>query len=250
MRFYFSLQTDTLELKGVKPDEPGLALEASFPTFLIGYDLSVLRKVCPLKKFSNGTSTRLAMQCFDALEAMHNKDLLHRDVKPSNFAMGAISPNNRVVYILDFGLVRCFKTKSGKIRPARKKVAFRDVEFLVGQLPWQDEPEKVLNLSMKITSKGDLFRNVSPQLLNIYNSLLATTYHETPTYAAYRRSMNEILTSLPYGGKFSDPFDFEEKGQFYERAFKDFYVMQNRKKAATMLETLELKQDDGVNPFF
>ena len=47
-----------------------------------------------------------------ALETMHNKGYIHRDVKPDNFRV-----HNDQVYLIDFGLFREWKTKEGKHIP-------------------------------------------------------------------------------------------------------------------------------------
>jgi casein kinase 1 delta/casein kinase I family protein HRR25 len=50
----------------------------------------------------------LADQLISRLETFHSRDLLHRDVKPDNFAMGFGKEDGETVYILDFGMVGDF----------------------------------------------------------------------------------------------------------------------------------------------
>lgn len=46
------------------------------------------------------------MQCLEGIEDLHNVGFIHRDVKPSNFAMGRKLAVMRTVFMLDFGLAR------------------------------------------------------------------------------------------------------------------------------------------------
>ena len=63
--------------------------------------------------FSLSTTLRLGKHILQAIRDIHEVGFLHRDIKPSNFAMG-IGPNNRNVYMLDYGLARQYVTQSGE----------------------------------------------------------------------------------------------------------------------------------------
>lgn len=139
-----------MELEEPKNDDPGLDLEVGVMkriqrskhairyvdsgkinnlTFvimdLVGNNLSDLRRLSPDTRFTLSTALRLGLQCFEGIQDMHRFGLLHRDIKPSNFAIGRTLDDCRIVYILDFGMVRRFRLKNGKVRPARKLVGFR-----------------------------------------------------------------------------------------------------------------------------
>jgi len=42
-------------------------------------------------------------QMVDRIELIHEKNILHRDIKPDNFLMG-VGKNSHIVYLVDFGL--------------------------------------------------------------------------------------------------------------------------------------------------
>lgn len=52
---------------------------------------------------------------------------MHRDIKPSNMAIGATGADCRIIYLIDYGMVRRYADRrKGKwqIRAPRKKVCF------------------------------------------------------------------------------------------------------------------------------
>ena len=54
------------------------------------------------KKFSLKTVCMLGYQFVSSLEYIHNRHILHRDIKPDNFVMG-LNHLSQYVYIIDFG---------------------------------------------------------------------------------------------------------------------------------------------------
>ncbi|CAI2350255.1 unnamed protein product [Caenorhabditis sp. 36 PRJEB53466] len=72
--------------------------------------------------WSDGTWSRVGIQCLYALKVMHNYGFVHRDVKPNNFAIGintATEIRNRRIMLFDFGLARRF-VKQVPVAPAKR----------------------------------------------------------------------------------------------------------------------------------
>ena len=87
---------------------------------LVGKSLQDLRAAAPLKKFSMGTAISVGRQCLEALEDLHNVGILHRDIKPGNYAIGRKDLNElRKIYMLDFGMARKFIKEDGTLRNPR-----------------------------------------------------------------------------------------------------------------------------------
>ena len=61
------------------------------------------------KTFSVKTVCILGYQMINILEYIHNKHIVHRDIKPDNFVMGLDSLSKNL-YLLDFGLAKKYRS--------------------------------------------------------------------------------------------------------------------------------------------
>ncbi|VDP04979.1 unnamed protein product [Soboliphyme baturini] len=169
---------------------------------LLGSSLSNLRRLQPGHKFTIGTTARVAVEAIEAIRDLHAIGYVHRDVKPSNFAIGYDSYKCRTLYLLDFGMSRRYKEKNGSHRPQREMVGFRGTvryasltthekmdlgrkddltslfyvlfEMIAGHLPWRYAKEKSEVATLKLMcSPPILCESLPPQFLSYVAHLSA-----------------------------------------------------------------------------
>uniref|UniRef100_A0A915E5C9 Protein kinase domain-containing protein n=1 Tax=Ditylenchus dipsaci TaxID=166011 RepID=A0A915E5C9_9BILA len=190
---------------------------------LLGDNLYKLRHQFQEYRFSAPTALRLATEMLGALEELHSLGFVHRDVKPSNFAIYQEDGQTKI-FLIDFGLCRQFRSStSGEIKPPREQTQFRGttryaslsahreeeqspkddleswfyviVEFMTGELPWgpyrQNEKEKVKKLKENSrTTEGTLQllkycpRTEFGRMMKYLDGL---TYYSQPDYAYLRQ---------------------------------------------------------------
>ncbi|EGC30968.1 hypothetical protein DICPUDRAFT_50476 [Dictyostelium purpureum] len=192
---------------------------------LLGENLSELRRKQIDGKFSLGTTLKLGIQMIQSLQAVHDLGYLHRDVKPSNFAIG-LNPNKRnITYLIDFGLARRFVLASGEVRPARESTGFRGtaryasinshlskdlgrrddlwsifyvlIEFAEGQLPWRKLKDKDQIGDMKQRfNTPELVKDLPPQFAQFMKHLKSLNYEDRPNYLFLQSLLNDCYSSL------------------------------------------------------
>ena len=132
---------------------------------LMGKSLEEIFENLPIKKMSVNCVAKLGFQMIVILEYIHNKHIIHRDIKPDNFVMGR-GDKSKYLYLLDFGLAKKYRSSTTlKHYPMVKKknltgtaryasinalngltqsrrddleaVGYVLLYFLRGKLPWQ-----------------------------------------------------------------------------------------------------------------
>ena len=131
------------------------------------------------RKFSLKTVCLLAQQMLERMEFIHNKHIIHRDIKPDNFVIG-VNNKSEIVYILDFGLAKKYRSSrtlqhikfninkklTGTARYASinalrgceqsrrddlEAIGYVLMYFLRGSLPWQ---------GLKVDRKEDRYKKI------------------------------------------------------------------------------------------
>lgn len=88
---------------------------------LLGKSLEVLMKETTEKKFSLKTIALLGQEIIPIFKFIHDKNIIHRDVKPDNISVGYDDPCQ--IYFLDFGLAKKYRSsKTLKHNPMTKRL--------------------------------------------------------------------------------------------------------------------------------
>ncbi|GMR42584.1 hypothetical protein PMAYCL1PPCAC_12779, partial [Pristionchus mayeri] len=186
---------------------------------------------------------RLGIQSLYALKILHDNGYLHRDIKPSIFALGIVTDPDRatMVHLLDFGLARsfAFKESNGRwiSRLARSSVGFRGtsrycspnvhdrlesgrrddlwslffvlIELHCG-LPWQKENDKIAIVKVKCKCTDEVvMQNMPRELRPILPDLRRLDCYQRPDYLAIYNAMKAVMTR--YAVQPYDLYDWEKK---------------------------------------
>ena len=190
------------------------------------------------KNFSVKTVCLLAFQMMNILQNIHDKHIIHRDIKPDNFVMGN-SENNAHLYIIDFGLAKKFRSsrtlvqypyiKKKKLTGTARYASIHALEeyeqsrrddlesvgyvllyFLRGSLPWQGlkvktkeaRYQKILE-KKKETSSEELCKNFPEEFQEYVTYTRNLGYTDDPDYDMLRGLFNTLLCD-----KMGENFDF------------------------------------------
>ena len=174
------------------------------------------------KHFSLQTVCLIAIQMIDRLEFIHNKHIIHRDIKPDNFVIG-LNKKNNIIYLLDFGLAKKYRSSTTlKHYPMTKKknltgtaryasinalngltqsrrddleaVGYVLLYFLRGKLPWQglhvknkeDRYHKIMEIKMK-TTPNELCLGFPKEFEYYVEYCRKLEYEDDPDYCLYQR---------------------------------------------------------------
>ena len=220
---------------------------------LMGKSLEDIFEEFPYKKFSVRCVCNIGFQMVEILEFIHNKHIIHRDIKPDNFVVG-LNEKRKYVYILDFGLSKKYRSsKTLKHYPVIKSknltgtaryasinalngltqsrrddleaVGYVLMYFLRGRLPWQGIPVKnkeeryrKIMEKKKATSAEDLCKGFPRQFTDYINYTRNLAYEQEPNYDYLK---NLFITTLNNEGFNIDCYyDWDQQTIQYSRSFK------------------------------
>ena len=180
------------------------------------------------KIFSLKTVCMLGYQIVSILEYIHNRHIIHRDIKPDNFVMG-LNDLSQYLYLLDFGLAKKYRSstslkqlpfinKNKIIGTARyasinslrgyeqsrrddlEAACYVLIYFIKGKLPWQgievknkeERYKRILSKKIEINSK-ELCEGLPCEFETIIEYVRNLDYLEQPDYEMLRGYFNSML---------------------------------------------------------
>lgn len=209
--------------------------EANYNVMIIDYlgkSLEDLFQICN-QRFSLKTVLMIADQCISALQYIHHKSFIHRDVKPDNFLIGSGNKSSQI-FVIDFGLSKKYrdpktlehmkfqtgKSLTGTARYASinalkgyeqsrrddiESLAYCLLYFLRGSLPWmgldaKDRKQKYERIrDVKQSTKiEDLCNNLPEEFAIFLQKVRALDFVEEPDYAGYRKMFYDLFIRLGY----------------------------------------------------
>ena len=220
-------------------------------------DKSLDNHLAKLGQFSVKTTAMIGYQIMKILKYIHDKHIIHRDIKPDNFAMGR-NESNGTLYLIDFGLAKKFRSsRTLKQYPLTKRKSLTgtaryasinalqgyeqsrrdDLEsagyvlmyFLRGDLPWQnikikgkkDKYAKICNKKKEISSK-ELGKNFPSEFAEILEYFKNLGYTEDPNYEMCWKKMVNVLEKEKQS--FDYIYDWTTNINLKERKKKDSSV--------------------------
>jgi serine/threonine protein kinase len=158
--------------------------------------------------FSLTNVLQIGIQVIILLKTIHDKGLVHRDIKPDNFLLGLNSQRKRI-YIIDFGLCKSYMTND-EHNPVKKtnnligsltyasinthnciELSRRDdmeslgymlIYFYLGKLPWQDLSSENVNVIQKLKQDITIHDKLPQILVNYIKYVRCLEYEEKPNY--------------------------------------------------------------------
>ena len=109
-------------------------LNSIFILILLGKSIHELWKSGPSKNDIFGKNNKyindiclLAIQGIERLKYIHDKNIIHRDIKPQNFLIGKNDPD--VIYLIDFAFAKKYRSSR-----TGKHIRFSNIYYLIGSL--------------------------------------------------------------------------------------------------------------------
>jgi serine/threonine protein kinase len=179
------------------------------------------------KNFTLKDICLISIQCITRLESVHNKGIIHCDIKPENFSIGL--KDKRIIYLIDFGLSKKYrsdrtkrhiqfnitKTMCGTARYASmnalsglqlsrrddlESLSYMILYFLLKKLPWQGITAKNLEKRYKKIydkkaelEKWDKFKELPTQIKNFVKYCRSLGFSQDPDYKLMKSYFYDLM---------------------------------------------------------
>ena len=257
-----------------------LKQELVMVTDLLGPNIQDIMDNIEGKKFTMKSTLLLTEQMLKRLRDLHEKGIIHRDMKPENFVIGK-GKNEKLIYMIDFGLSRhyliektqqhipmksdraivgtlryismnCHEGLEVSRRDDLESLAYMMIHFVIGELPWMGIKAKSLGEKYKRvyekkqeTVPDDICKILPDEMKSFLQHILNLEFEEKPNYD-YLEGLIKSLKSK-YGFKNDDNFEWLDpsiKGDLYIKISQN----KNEKHNSSAMNNFVLednKEDDN-----
>ena len=197
---------------------------------LLGKTIDVLLAKNKNQKSKMKDICMIAIQILDRIEYIHNKNIIHQDIKPENFLVG--NPDDSIIYAIDYGMSKKYRSShTGKHISFSRKKKFRgtfnfssinsmrgiemsrrdDLEsigymliyLIKGELPWSkyeyglvgERYALIFRIKNKITNEK-LCEGLPQEFCNYMKYVKALKFEEEPNYLYLKRLFLSILDKM------------------------------------------------------
>ena len=200
---------------------------------LMGKSLEDLFENSMNKKMSLRCVCNLGYQMIEIMEYIHNKHIIHRDIKPDNFVMGRDSKRKQL-FLLDFGLSKKYRSSStlkhyplikrkkltGTARYASinalngitqsrrddlEAIGYVLMYFLKGKLPWQgmvnkNKEQRYLKImeTKRDTTPEELCKGFPAEFETYVSYTRNLEYEQDPDYEMLKNLFSKVLRDEGY----------------------------------------------------
>ncbi len=261
-----------------------LKQELVMVTDLLGPNIQDIMDNIEGKKFTMKSTLILTEQMLKRLRDLHEKGIIHRDMKPENFVIGK-GKNEKLIYMIDFGLSRhyliektqqhipmksdraivgtlryismnCHEGLEVSRRDDLESLAYMMIHFVIGELPWMGIKAKSLGEKYKRvyekkqeTVPDDICKILPDEMKSFLQHILNLEFEEKPNYD-YLEGLIKSLKSK-YGFKNDDNFEWLDpsiKGDLYIKISQN----KNEKHNSSAMNNfvLEDNKEDDHNIIF
>ena len=247
---------------------------------LMGKSLEDIFENLIIKKMSSRCVCNIGYQMIEILEFIHNKHIIHRDIKPDNFVVGR-NTKKKYIYLLDFGLSKKYRSSrnlkhypiekgrnlTGTARYASinaldgytqsrrddlESVGYVLMYFLRGRLPWQgiqvknkeDRYRKIMEKKIA-TSAEELCKGFPKQFEDYVNYSKKLQYEEDPDYNYLKNLFVSCLKEENF--KIDCYYDWDKETINYFRDYKNIDKNKNKTQKNENIQNIQTIETKDIN---
>ena len=191
------------------------------------------------------------------LQYIHSRDIIHRDVKPSNIVVG-VGEETNLVYLIDFGLSKEFRDPNTRLhipyskglgltgtttfasinshlglelgrRDDLESLAYVLFYFLWGYLPWEEEDERSILESKQSITTHHLFLGLPTEFCAFFEHCRSLSFEGKPNYDYFYDLFNNLLLREGFRSDMAFDFDVAAPGSKIKQGFKKSGVHRHKR---------------------